>query len=138
MLAAGMKSDQLSGLIALSPACMIPDLARGGRLLGLHFDPVHIPDELPVWNGLQLGANYVRVAQTIHVEDAVERFSGPVLVVQGEDDDPVLVSAAKAAAGKYHDARLVMIPNETHCYDRHLEQMTEAVRHFVRSRLVSR
>ena len=31
-----------------------------------------------------------------------------------------------------HDARLVMIPNDTHCYDHHLDQVLEAVTSFVK------
>ena len=40
MLAGGLKHDVIKGLIPLSPACMIPELARKGELLGLQFDPV--------------------------------------------------------------------------------------------------
>ena len=74
MLAAGMKHDQIRALVALSPACMIPQAAREGTLLGQSFDPDHIPDTLPSWNNDILDGNYVRVAQTIHVEEAIDRF----------------------------------------------------------------
>ncbi len=135
ILAGALKHDVISGIIALSPACMIPDLARKGGLLGTSFDPDRIPDELKVWNDWTLGSNYVRVAQTIHVEEAVDRFTGPVLVVQGGADDPALIRSAAAAAERYKNARLVMIENETHCYDNHPEKMTEAVADWMRERL---
>ena len=127
ILAGGLEHDRIRGIIALAPACMIPELARKGGLLGSSFDPEHIPEELPVWGSNVLGSNYVRVAQTLHVEEAIDRFDGPVLVVQGEDDGPELRQSAIDAAKRYRNSTLVMIPGDTHCFDNHLDQMTEAV-----------
>jgi len=127
ILAGGLEHDRIKGIIALAPACMIPDLARNGSLLGSRFDPDHIPEELTVWDSHMLGNNYVRVAQTIHVEEAIDRFDGPVLVVQGEADDPQLRQSAVDAAERYRNSKLVMIPGDTHCFDNHLDQMVQAV-----------
>ena len=128
VLAGGMKHEFLKGIIPLSPACMIPDLARSGELLGRKFDPHHLPATLTVWGQWELDSNYVRVAQTLHVEEAIDRYDGPVLVVQGEKDDPGLIASAVSAARRYKNGSLVMIPGDTHCYDYHLDQMTAAVR----------
>ena len=91
MLAGAMKQDVIKGLIPLSPAWMIPEGARKGTLLGQNFDPDHIPDILPAWGDRGLNGNYVRVAQTIHVEDAIDRYAGPVLIVHGDQDEAVPV-----------------------------------------------
>ena len=127
MLAGALKHDVISGVVPLSPAAMIPDLARQGTLLGTRFDPDHIPDELTVWGDFRLGSNYVRVAQTIHVDEAVDRYDGPVLIVQGDQDAPELIASAVDAAKRYRHCDFVMIPGDTHCYDHHLDQMTDAV-----------
>ena len=127
MLAGALKHDVISGVVPLSPAAMIPDLARQGTLLGTRFDPDHIPDELTVWGDFRLGSNYVRVAQTIHVDEAVDRYDGPVLIVQGDQDAPELIASAVDAARRYRHCDFVMIPGDTHCYDHHLDQMTDAV-----------
>ena len=134
ILAGGMEHDRIKGIIPLSPACMIPELARKGGLLGTPFDPDHLPDELTVWNDWKLGSNYVRVAQTIHVEEAIDRYHGPVLIVQGDQDDPSLMQSARDAAARYLNCRLVMIPGDTHCYDHHLDQMVNAVKEWMLSR----
>ena len=112
MLIGGMRADDLKALIPLSPAWMIPDGARQGSLLGNSFDPLHVPDLLESGDR-RLNGNYIRVAQTIHVEDEIERFRGPVLIVL------------------YADAKLVIIPGDTHCFDYHLEEMTDAVKEFL-------
>ena len=134
ILGGAMKQEILRGIIALAPACMIPELARNGGLLGTAFDPKHVPEEMTVWESHVLGGNYVRVARTIHVEDAVDRFAGPVLVVQGDADDPALVRSAKEAAARYRDCRLVLIPGGTHCFGESLDQMTGAVLDWIMER----
>ena len=74
MLAAGMKHELIRGLIPMSPAIMIPESARKGSLLGSEFDPDCVPDRLigPA-HKWELSGNYIRVAQMIHVEDAIRK-----------------------------------------------------------------
>ena len=130
MLVGGMRADDLKAIIPLSPAWMIPDGARQGNLLGRPFDPMHVPDLLET-EDLRLNGNYIRVAQTIHVEDEIERFRGPVLIVQGDKDEAVPLEYAQRAEKLYADARLVIVPGDTHCFDYHLEMMTDAVKEFL-------
>lgn len=125
MLAGAMMREHVAGLIPLSPACMIPEQARRGVFLGEPFDPEHIPDLLPGWG---VGGNYLRVAQTVRVEDAIDRYDGPVLIVHGTGDETVPPEHSVRAASRYKTCELVLIPGDTHCYDLHLDQVTAAVR----------
>ena len=136
MLAGAMKHDVIKGLIPLSPAWMIPEGARKGTLLGQDFDPDHIPETLHGYGekSLNLGGNYVRVAQTIHVEEAIDRFDGPVLIVHGDADEAVPVEYGIKAAERYKDCKLVIIPGDTHCYDHHLDQVLDAVKEWMQGR----
>ncbi len=137
MLAAALKRDVIKGLIALSPASMIPECARRGELLGMPFDPVHIPEEIPAWNGRTLGGNYIRVAQAIHVEEAIDRYTGPVLLVHGDADGAVPVQCSLDAAARYAHARLAVIPGDDHCYGFHLDQVTAAVQKWIKAEIRS-
>ena len=129
MLIAGMRPDDFKAIMPLSPAWMIPDGARAGNMLGIPYDPKHIPDELS--NGmLRLSGNYIRVAQTIHPEDEIARYEGPVLLIQGDQDEAVPLSYAKKAAELYKNAKLVIIPGDDHCYTRHLSQVVDAVKEY--------
>ena len=133
MLAAAMARDWISGVIPLSPAAMIPEGCRRGELLGMAFDPDHVPDELT--NGeIVLGGNYARVAQTIRVEDAVDRYDGPVLIVHGDADETVPIQVGRSAAERYAHADFVPIPGDTHCYDQHLDQVVAAVKAWMEKR----
>ncbi|MBR0408913.1 MAG: alpha/beta fold hydrolase [Clostridia bacterium] len=134
MLAGAMKRDVIKGIIPLSPAWMIPEAARKGTLLGLSFAPDHIPDTLPAWGGRVLSGNYVRIAQTIRVEDAIDRYDGPVLIVHGDRDEAVPVEYGVKAANRYKQCKLVLIPGDTHCYDYHLDQVLDAVRDWMREK----
>ena len=134
MLAGAMKHDVIKGIIPLSPAWMIPDGARKGMLLGQNFDPNHIPEMLPAWGERGLNGNYVRVAQMIHVEEAIDRYTGPVLIVHGDRDEAVPVEYGIRAAERYQNCKLVQIPGDTHCYDYHLDQVLDAVRDWMTER----
>ena len=134
MLAAAMKHDVIKGLIPLSPAWMIPEIARKGELLGERFDPDHIPEKLHGWHDLDLDGNYARVAQTIHVEEAIDRYRGPVLIVHGDEDESVPVEYGIRAAERYINGKLVLIKGDDHCYDRHLDQVVAAVQDWLRQR----
>ncbi len=131
MLAAALKRDVIRGLIPMSPATCIPEDARNGSLLGVSFDPEHIPDELFFRDGVILGGNHVRVAQTIHVEDAIAGYRGPVLLVHGSADETIPVECSVEAQRAYANAELAIIPGDTHCYDRHLDLAVDAVRRWM-------
>ncbi len=133
-LVAGMLPDRIKGLILRAPAFMIPRCAREGTLLGFSFDPARIPDEIGVLKGLTLGGHYLRVAQTLHVEEAMRRFPGPVLLLHSDADDVVPCGESQTAAFLYPDARLELLPGETHHFDRDPGRMEALIRDFLRQR----
>ena len=108
--------------------------ARDGNLLGQRIDPDHIPDSLPTIKGLTLDGNYVRVAQTIRVEDAADRFRNPILILHGDEDDTVPLADSHRMAQLYRNCELTVIAGETHHFDRHPDQMQEAIRTWLTGR----
>ena len=129
VLAAALKHEKIKALVLMSPALMIPDGARTGDLLGMKFDPDNLPEGVYLEHKEDtLGSNYIRVAQTIHVEDAIDRYTGPVLLVHGDEDMSVPVSCSTEAAKRYKNAELVIIHGEDHCYHFHLDQVVDAIR----------
>ena len=132
MLAGAFKRDQLKGLILLAPATVIWDGARNGSLFGGQFDPGDVPEMVELDGGRRLNGNYIRAAQLLPVEGAARDFAGPVLIVHADTDEAVPVRYAYDAEKLYRNVELVIIRGDTHCYDRHLEQATEAVGRFLR------
>ena len=131
-LAAGMAPDRIHALVLRAPAFLIPRCAREGSMLGIRFDPGHVPDSSPIQGGPVLEGNYIRVAQTLHAEETAERFKGPVLILHGEEDDLVPAEDSREMAKRYADCTLALIPEETHHFDIHPEIMTEQIRSFMR------
>ena len=78
-----------------------------------------------------LGGNYFRTAQMLPIEASIKKYAGPVLIVHGDADEAVPVSYAYEAAGQYADAQLAIIEGDTHCYDRHLDKVVDAVKQFL-------
>ena len=113
MLIGGMCPDTFKAIVPLSPAWMIPDGAREGNLLGMNFDPKHIPETLENWN-VVLSGDYVRVAQTIHPEEEIERYEGPVLLIHGDADETVPFEYAEKAIKLYKNEKLIPIHGDDH------------------------
>ena len=135
MLTAALKRDVISGLVPMSPACMIPEECRNGRLLFLGFDPENIPDVVCTPDGREFGGNYFRVAQTIHVEDAIDKYTGPVLLIHGDADEAVPYHYGAEAASRYRNCEFVTIPGDDHCYNHHLDQVVTAVKDWAKRQL---
>ena len=131
MLAAGMKADKLKAILPLAPAVVIRDACREGKLFGVELDPDNVPDVVIMADGRRLGSNYFRVARTLPVEDAIDRYTKPVLIVHADTDEAVPVKYAYEAKARYRDAELVIIENDTHCYDNHLDTVCAAVKEFL-------
>lgn len=137
MLAAALERDRIKGIIPMSPAVCIPEGARQGNVLGIRFDPDSIPDEIRSPDGWVLGGNHLRVAQSIYVEQAIDRYGGPVLLVHGDADETIPVGCSVEAAARYRNADLRIIRGDTHCYDHHLGEAVEAVSEWMLDRLAA-
>lgn len=133
VMLAGMMPDIFKAAIPLSPAVMITEGARKGVALRGSFDPDRIPDEIWVNDEKKVKGNYIRAAQMLDVDWATSHYKNPVLIVHGDEDEAIPVEYAHEAAAKYANAKLVVIPGDDHCYNRHLDQVTAAVREFMLS-----
>ncbi len=132
VLIGGMMADDFKAIMPISPALMIPEGARSGSLLGMEFDPHHIPDLLEREDGLALNGNYLRAAQCLYPEQQIRAFSGPVLIVHSDTDEAVPYEDSVRAQKQYADCRLVNVENDTHCFDHHMDEMECAVREFMK------
>ena len=126
LLAGSVRQKNLCGLVLLSPASNIPEGARKGDMLGMRFSPAQVPDRLRLPKGPLIGRDYVLAARELRTEEAV--FSGPVLILHGEADQTVPADCSEQLVRQYGNGRLLLIPGDTHCYDRHLDLVMDAVK----------
>lgn len=132
MMGAAMLRDRIRGLITLSPAWFIPQQAREGIMLGQRFDAKKVPEEMYLPDsGETLGGHYLREAQLIFVEEAISRYDGPVLIIQGTEDEAVPYHFSEEIQSCYRDVKLVLIHGGAHCYDDQEDQAAEAMREWL-------
>lgn len=132
ILAAGMKADQIKALIPISPATLIVSESLKGYFFGTKFDQNNLPESIHFWDTFDIKANYFRVARTLHVDEAIDSYDGPVLVVHGTNDESVPVSYGIEVAEKYKNSTLALIEDDSHCFDYHLDEMVAAVTEFLK------
>lgn len=132
MLIGGMCADDFKAIIPMSAAWVIPQAAREGSLLGQDFDPQHIPEVL-AGDWCELSGDYIRVAQTIHVEDEIGRYKGKVLLIHGDADDTIPFLYSQKALELYADAELVPVSGADHCFRGHLQELSGALKGFFKA-----
>lgn len=142
MLVAALRPQDFKAIIPLSPAIVIIDAARKGNMFGVTFDPEHIPDVVSAGDNSPSGrepsgpvfcGDYFRIARRIHVNEAIDAYEGPVLIVHGTADAAVPVQYSIDAAKAYKNAELVLLDGDDHGYHRHLDEACAAVGNFVRA-----
>ncbi len=142
MIMGALRPDDLRAIIPMSPAIVIVNAARTGTLFDMSFDPAHIPDRVPTTNPkltkngtkpAYYSGDYFRVAQRLHMDEAIDGYPGPVLLVHGTDDDGVPAQDSIDAAARYANAQIALIEGDDHCYHRHLDEACAAVQRFVSS-----
>lgn len=142
MMIAGLRPDDFKAIIPLSPAVVIIDGAKKGQMLGMSFDPTHVPERVYRGNpqlaqggaeAVSLCGDYFRVAQHIPLDELISAYHGPVLLVHGTDDQAVPVQYSIDTANKYKNSRLVLLEGDDHGYHRRLDEACAAVRDFASS-----
>lgn len=131
ILAAGKHPERYKALLPLAPALNIPDGARHGELWGVRFDPVRLPEQIPL-HARVVGRDYIETAQAADVDGAIAAYKGPVLLVHGDADTSVPLRYSVRAAEQYENAKLIIIPGADHGYHGHLEELTAAIQSFLK------
>ncbi len=123
IMAAGRRPDDYDALIPLSPAIMIPRLAK-------EFPDDGVPEAF-YFHDLRIDREYILANRALDPDAAIRAYHGPVLLVQGTADTTVVPQDSYDAAEAYENATLAVIEGDTHCYDYHLDQVVVAVKSFL-------
>ena len=80
-----------------------------------------------------IAAHYIRAllkGEDFPLEEEIERYEGPVLLIHGDADETVPFEYAEKALKLYKNAKLIPIHGDDHCFTRHLNEMADALRAF--------
>ena len=107
-LTAAQMKDKVSQLVLVFPALCIPENWRA-RYPNL----TDIPEVTELW-GVKMGRRFFEEIHDMNTFDIIGKYRGPVLIVQGDKDQVVLIEDSKRAQKLYRDARLHIISGAGH------------------------
>lgn len=123
---AGLYPDVVKKVVLLAPAAQLKDDALKGNTQGTTYDPNHIPEVVPLVGnklGMKLGGFYLRTAQVLSIYEVSQRFTRPVSVIAGTNDQVVDPKYAKKYDEVYENSELHMIPDADHRFSGEYKDM---------------
>ncbi|AEG41074.1 alpha/beta hydrolase [Lactobacillus kefiranofaciens] len=110
---AGLYPDLIKKVVLLAPAAQLKDDAIKGNTQGATYNPDHIPAAVPFRNK-KLGGFYLRTAQVLPIYEISQRFTGPVSVIAGTNDQTVDPKYAKKYDEVYENSELHLLDGGDH------------------------
>lgn len=120
-LTAAELTDKIAGLILLYPAFMIADNWRE-----TFSDINDIPEKVEFW-GLTLGRKFFVDMRDLQVYDVIGKYEGPVLILQGSEDEIATTGTANKGAACYKNCRLEVFTGEPHGFSEDGNRRMEAM-----------
>ena len=105
---AGIRPDDVAGVVALYPAYVLQDNAWKQTP-----DPENIPETISLM-GITLGGIYNRDAQSFDIYDVMKNYPGKVLILHGTVDSIAPISYSERAAETFPDAELIRYEGKNH------------------------
>lgn len=107
-LTAAERPSEISGLIMLYPAFVIPDIAKE-----FYASVSAIPNDINLW-GVHVSSKYYSDLWGLDVYDEIRKYKGDVLIFHGTQDDIVDLSYSQRAEETYESAELVVYDGAGH------------------------
>lgn len=122
MVAGELGAENISGLVLMAPAAVLKDNALNGEMFGVRFNPVNIPEYVPVFNR-RVGREYTKVAQTLPIYETAARYVGPVFIIHGMSDEIVPYSYGERYKDGYKDATIHLVEGGDHNFTHELDEV---------------
>jgi Acetyl xylan esterase (AXE1). len=136
-LTAAKCKGEIKKLIMIYPALCIPDDARRGCLGGAQYDANHVPAIIDCKN-TQLGKIFHDTVVSMDVFLELSKYKGPVLILQGLEDETVNYSYAIRAKENYEkgQCRLQLIRDAGHgLNEKQKKSAISSIRQFLLGRI---
>lgn len=88
-MVAAYYHDLIDKLVLLSPAASLKMDAAYGKVMGVSYDPLHIPDSVQVRPTKLVGGAYFRTAQLMPIYETAQHYDKPTLIIVGQSDSIV-------------------------------------------------
>ncbi|MDT6980648.1 alpha/beta fold hydrolase [Levilactobacillus zymae] len=122
---AGLYPEDVQHVVLMAPAATLKTDAQRGVLQGVTYDPHHVPDTVPITLGehLAVGGAYIRSAQVLPIYEVAQRYTGPVTLLHGDQDQVVALQASEHYRDVYPNATLHVLPGADHGFHGAARQM---------------
>lgn len=112
-LAAQERGSEIKAICLWYPGFGIADGARWGYLMGVSFDPRNPPETIEA-SGYTYGREFIRQAQSLDIRKACTAYSGPVLILHGDQDSVAPITYSFDAASAFSDCTVNVVPGGSH------------------------
>ena len=135
LAAAELGPENVDALVLLAPAAVLREDALRGRIFDAVFDPLDPPETIPVMDGsLEIGREYVEVAQRTDPYAGLAAYPGPLLVVHGRGDTVVPWTYGERFVSGRAGGRFTLLPKADHAFSGVEKAVAEEVAQFVAAR----
>ena len=86
MVAGELGTENVKAIALMAAAAVLRDDAIRGNIFNDHYDSINIPEYVPIFNGLKLGRNYIKTAQSLPIYETASKFEGAVFIIHGLAD----------------------------------------------------
>lgn len=122
-MTAGYYADEITCLVQMAPAATLKDDALKGTMLGISYDPKHIPDYIKIdIINKRLRKQYFLIAQHLPIYEVSIQYNGPVCLIHGIADEIVSYAASKKYYGTYVNSELHLLENQNHVFNYNLDE----------------
>ena len=135
MTAGILGMQKVKSLALMAPAAVLREDAIRGILFGKQYDVLNMPETVDIFNGLKLGANYVRTAQNLTIYETASQYQGPALMVHGTHDTVVPYTYSLRYQRIYFNGEVKLLPGEDHGFTKDTTAAVKLVADFFHKQL---
>ena len=137
MTAGELGTEKIKALALLAPAAVLREDAIRGILMGKQYDPINPPAKIPVHDGLMLGRDYVKTAQTLPIFETASQYQGPVYMLHGLADVIVPYTYSLRYQRIYFHGKVDLVPMEDHSFTHDTAGAARKVAEFFKAQLLN-
>ena len=134
MTAGELGTQKVKALALMAPAAVLREDAIRGQLFGLHYGPLDPPETIQVGD-YQVGANYVKTAQTLPIYETASQYQGPAYMLHGTGDVIAPYTYSQRYQRIYFNGQLHLIEGEDHTFSHDTDGAARAVADFFKEEL---
>ncbi|MBR0203224.1 MAG: alpha/beta fold hydrolase [Synergistaceae bacterium] len=132
MLAGELGAGKIHKVVLFAPAAVLREDAIRGNVFGVTFDAGNPPESVKIFDGYNLGRDYVLTAQTLKIYETAEKFTGPVCLIHGTGDRVVPYSYSERYNRVYRNSELHLLDGIDHGFNSYWEEAAKIAADFLK------